>query len=318
MQLRCLACDRMVETPPGWVGEDFNCPLCGRSVRAALGSGQDRADAAGPGGGGLETPAKDGAARGSPGRLVAGTVLCIVGLLMVLQSMHYAFTRCDFSSVHDVSGWAGALGIFLLVCAAGAYLIKRGAPRPDPAQPARRSPLLVPTVVILGVGGAYGLMLLGGVVVSRAWRPETPAASGGAVERFSGRGVTFDLPEGWLRMTPDKEKLLAWVISPGSDPRQPEAMIMVESGKTAMPELSASAANYAAMWKAKVLDEPTDLAGVPALRVRGDNPTPEMRPVEAVVAIRRGQIYLIMGGATAGHRCAKEVEAIRRSWKWRD
>jgi hypothetical protein len=321
MQFRCRACDRMVETPADWVGGGFTCPLCGRSVRAASGSGPDRSAPATPAGERPEPPTTG--ARGGRAWLVAGTALCTVGLLMVLQSVYLAITKYDFGSVREVSTWVGGMGLSLVICAAGAWLMKRGAAHPsaggsaggDPSAPPRQSPLLVPMTIVLGVGAAYGLMLVAGAIIRRS---RHPAASPVAPERFSGRGVAFDLPDGWLRMKPDKQKLLAWVISPGSDRRQPKAMIMVETGKPRSPDLAETAAGYAAMWGAKVLEEPTDLAGVPARRVRGKNPTPEMRPVEAVIAIRRGQIYLIMGGVTAGHSCSAEVEGIRRSWKWAD
>ena len=63
-------------------------------------------------------------------------------------------------------------------------------------------------------------------------------------------------------------------------------------------------------------DQPTTLGGTYALRVVAKNDGRTLRPVEGLAAIHDGLLYLVMGGAVAGHSVKDELEAIRASWDW--
>jgi hypothetical protein len=91
---------------------------------------------------------------------------------------------------------------------------------------------------------------------------------------------------------------------------------MVETGRPSIPSAEGTARALADQWGAKLLAERTDLGGVPALRIRGTNPGPGTNPVEGIVALREGKIYMIMAGVAPGEDCAAAVEHVRKTWKW--
>ena len=129
-------------------------------------------------------------------------------------------------------------------------------------------------------------------------------------------GASFSEPAKWVRLTPDKPKMKGWFISPDSDRKAPMAMIKVDVGKPVNADLHAMAEAMARNWHGRVLDEKTSLDGVEALRVRVDQPGPGLRPVEGVVALRGGKLYLLMGGAVPGRSVADQVEEVRKGWRW--
>jgi hypothetical protein len=129
-------------------------------------------------------------------------------------------------------------------------------------------------------------------------------------------GASFTEPTGWVRLTPDKAKTKGWFISPDSNRSAPELMIMVDIGKPTDPTLRATAEGMARSWGGRVLDEKTSLDGVEALRVRVEKPGRGLRPVEGVVAMKEGRLYLLMGGAVPGRKVADQVEEVRKGWKW--
>jgi hypothetical protein len=262
---------------------------------------------------------------------IVGTILSVAGTLMVITGVRLAFTKYDFSSTQDVSTWVGSTGVSLLIAVLGVYLLKRSVARPKVAKEPEgnadaddkpsRSGLLVPFIIIFGVGGAYGLLQIADVAVEHlAVRGKVVSGEGkaGVARTFRGDGVTFSLPEGWTSVPLQRTKTMARLISPGSTPRQLKAMIMVDTGRPTIPDAKGTAASLAKQWGATVLEQQTELDGVPAVRVRGKNPGPGVKPVEAIVAIRKGRVYMIMGGVAPGESCEEAVEHVRKSWKWVD
>jgi len=114
----------------------------------------------------------------------------------------------------------------------------------------------------------------------------------------------------------DKGKTIARWISPDSVPENPVAMIMVECGRTPARSLDEIARGLAQNFHGVVADRPTTLGGVRALRVVAKSDGRTLRPVECLATIHDGCLYLVMGGVTAGHSVADEMEAIRASWTW--
>ncbi len=129
-------------------------------------------------------------------------------------------------------------------------------------------------------------------------------------------GVAFSQPKGWIEQTRDKSKTIAWWISPDSAPAKPLAIIMVECGQTSDHSLDEVARGLAKNFHGEVDGSPTTLGGTHALRVVAKNDGRTIRPVEAVVTIHDGLLYLVMGGAVTGHSVKDELEAIRASWDW--
>ncbi len=160
------------------------------------------------------------------------------------------------------------------------------------------------------IAAAIAWLVLGARASSGSESPQ------GALARYPTFGVEFKAPSGWSEQMRDKPKTVARWISPGSTPEKPTAMITVECGRTPARSLEAVARGLAQNFRGAVADPPTTLGGTPALRVVARNDGRTLRPVEGLVAIHDGLLYLVMGGATAGHSVADELEAIRASWSW--
>ncbi|HZL35156.1 MAG TPA: hypothetical protein VFC78_07595 [Tepidisphaeraceae bacterium] len=138
-----------------------------------------------------------------------------------------------------------------------------------------------------------------------------------ALRQFPTVGVAFTPPAGWQEMTRDKHKMVAGWVSSDSRPRDIHAMIQVEAAKPTVDDAQATAKAMAGDWGGKVADSPLTLDGKPAWRV--ESPTPAksgLQPVEGIIAMREGYVYMIMGGVTPGHSCHDAIESIRKSWKW--
>jgi hypothetical protein len=147
---------------------------------------------------------------------------------------------------------------------------------------------------------------------------EAPAAEPhqGVLARYPTFGVAFREPEGWSEQVRAKSKTIGWWISRDSTPENPAAMIMIECGHTSARSLDEVARGLAKNFDGAVSDRPSTLGGTRALRVIAKNDGRSLRPVEGLVAIRDGLLYLVMGGVTAGHSVEDELEAIRASWTW--
>jgi hypothetical protein len=138
----------------------------------------------------------------------------------------------------------------------------------------------------------------------------------GALTRYPTFGVAFKAPNGWHEQMRTKAKTLAWWISPDSAADKPAALIMIECSRTPARSMEEAARGLAKNFDGAVADRPTTLGGERALRVVAKNEGPNLRPVEGLVVMHDGLLYLVMGGVTAGHSVADEMEAIRASWSW--
>jgi hypothetical protein len=91
---------------------------------------------------------------------------------------------------------------------------------------------------------------------------------------------------------------------------------MVECGHASAASLDEVAPGLAKNFQGVVDGQPTTLGGTRALRVVAKNDGRTLRPVEGLATIHDGLLYLVMGGAVAGHSVKDELEAIRASWDW--
>src|SRR6185437_10609952 len=78
----------------------------------------------------------------------------------------------------------------------------------------------------------------------------------------------------------------------------------------------ATANALAAKWGGRVVNDHVNLDGETACLVQAKPTKPALQPVEGLVAMHDGNLYLVTGGVTPGHSCDAEFEAIRQSWKW--
>jgi hypothetical protein len=175
----------------------------------------------------------------------------------------------------------------------------------------RRGRLLERTLVLLGMvaSASFALYMFTSTsqaTITRQQDKKKPIVSDGA---------SFSEPSGWIRLVPDKTKTKGLFISPESDRRAPKMMIMVDIGKP-KEGLEESAAGLARDWQGTVLDEKTSLDGSEALRIRVAKPAQGLRPVEGVLTIKDGRMYMILGGTLPGQSVVDQVEEVRKSWKW--
>jgi hypothetical protein len=138
----------------------------------------------------------------------------------------------------------------------------------------------------------------------------------GELARYPTFGVAFREPKGWGEQMRDRPKTIAWWVSPDSTPEDPVALIRVECGHSADRSLDEVARGLAKNFQGAVEDQPTTLGGTRALRVIAKSDDRMLRPVEGLVSIHDGLLYLVMGGARGGHSVKDDVEAIRASWTW--
>ncbi len=103
-----------------------------------------------------------------------------------------------------------------------------------------------------------------------------------------------------------------------ADAHDATSLVTVEAAKPSVgPDAHAAAASLAKGWGGTVDPAATTLGGTPAWHVSVPPPTgTALRPGTAVVGLHDGLLYLILGGATAGHPCADVVERVRASWQW--
>jgi hypothetical protein len=128
-------------------------------------------------------------------------------------------------------------------------------------------------------------------------------------------GVILNSPPQWQQLPPDRTGIVARWISPESREGSVQAMIMIEMKIPLGPDIAQYAGGMAKSWNGTVADKQEDLDGEVARRIVAQ-PRANLQPVEGLVSIHDGRLYLIEGGVTAGHSCHDEIEMIRRGWKW--
>jgi hypothetical protein len=128
-------------------------------------------------------------------------------------------------------------------------------------------------------------------------------------------GIAVSSPPGWQQLPPDRLSIVTRWISPGSRAGNVQGIIMIEMKKPALPDAGQIAASLAKDWGGRVAEKQDSLDGEVAWRILAE-PKAGLQPVEGLLTIHDGRLYLIEGGVTAGHSCHGPVEFIRQSWKW--
>jgi hypothetical protein len=139
--------------------------------------------------------------------------------------------------------------------------------------------------------------------------------TGEALE-FPTRGVRLIAPSGWHRIHVDQGKGVVSWMSGDSTPEHLQALIKVEAARGVAATAEATARGLATDWGGTVLSEKLSLDGEPAFRVLAANDTSALKPVEGIVAIHNGYLYMVLGGVTAGHECHRQIQELATGWKW--
>jgi hypothetical protein len=163
------------------------------------------------------------------------------------------------------------------------------------------------------------IMALASLAVFR--RPPPPGSHNGALnaatvtENFPLHGAAFISPPGWQRLPPDRQSIIARWISPESKTGDVRGMIMVEMKKPKILDARQIAAAMAKGWGGQISDTQDQLDGEIAWRISADAKA-TLEPVEGIICIHEGRVYMIEGGVTSGNSCHDAIETIQRGWKW--
>jgi hypothetical protein len=107
-----------------------------------------------------------------------------------------------------------------------------------------------------------------------------------------------------------------WISSDSKPPQDIHAMITIDaslgSGKTA----EENAQNVASTYSGKVSTDKLLLDGETAFRVDAVNTTKTLTPVEVILAIHNGFLYMILGSAVSGNPASDQIDQIVKGWKW--
>lgn len=128
--------------------------------------------------------------------------------------------------------------------------------------------------------------------------------------------ATFRTPKGWTPNRSDKE---TYVILSRSNETYPNLsqMISIDVGKPVIPTARASADGFAANWRGRVEDASLSVDGEVAFRVTIPPDKKMVRPIDAVVTMRDGRLFMIMGGARETGDVNAAIDDIVASWKWK-
>jgi hypothetical protein len=129
-------------------------------------------------------------------------------------------------------------------------------------------------------------------------------------------GFSFEVPPGWTIVVPDRRQTKAMLLLGGMTWNTSQAMLKVDVGKPAATNLTELAQKMAENMKGHVMQPSVDFDGTAGVVIHGSNNSlAEAR--EAVVLLRDGQLYVLMGGATTDEVDFPSLfERIRKSWKW--
>ena len=145
--------------------------------------------------------------------------------------------------------------------------------------------------------------------------PPAARASAPVVRDFPSAGISVDTPAGWRQVPAEKAGIVTQWVGPDSTPGDVRQMIIIQAGK-GRGDTVATANALAAKWGGRVVNDHVNLDGETACLVQAQPTKPALQPVEGLVAIHAGNLYLMTGGVTPGHSCDAEFETIRQSWKW--
>jgi len=143
----------------------------------------------------------------------------------------------------------------------------------------------------------------------------TVAPSSSKVLSFPGYGLMLKTPPRWSQVPPDRANIAVRWISPGSSADNVSGAMMIEVVKPSVLDVKRIAGILAKRWHGELVDKPESLDGEPAWRVVA-SVSDVLQPVEGLVCIHDGLLYLLEGDVTDGHACHDQIETIHQGWAW--
>ncbi len=137
---------------------------------------------------------------------------------------------------------------------------------------------------------------------------------------FPARGFRLEgatLP-GWQASDGSRGKVVIEWIGPTSTPAAVRSFVSIESGPPTANGATAAlaAAELAKSWGGQVGADKITLDGEAAVKLDAPPRAGELRPVEALVALHGGSIYLVIGAVNGDEKCSEQLEEVRKAWKW--
>ena len=129
--------------------------------------------------------------------------------------------------------------------------------------------------------------------------------------------ATFTTPIGWTANRSDKN---SYAVLSLSDEKYPNLtrMISVDIGKPVEATTEANAISFAKQWGGKVQDASLALDGEPALRVVISPDGKSLRPIDCVLTVRNGRLFMIIAGAMRNDEISSALDELINSWKWKN
>ncbi len=129
--------------------------------------------------------------------------------------------------------------------------------------------------------------------------------------------ATFTIPKGWTANRSDKN---TYAILSRSNENHPNLsqMISIDIGKPVDPTARASADGFAAKWGGRVEDASLSVDGEMAFRVTCPPDNKTVRPIDCVVMMRDGRLFMLIGGARETGNLNAAIDEIVASWKWKN
>ena len=124
----------------------------------------------------------------------------------------------------------------------------------------------------------------------------------------------FEIPIGWTRVQPDREKTAAMILLNGTTWDRADGMLKVDVGKPALATARQTAEALAGK-DGRVLPEPVSLDGVEGIRVETTS-TDMSRPRFAVVMYRDDKFYLVMAASARGTDVSGAFDQVLKTWRW--
>jgi hypothetical protein len=151
----------------------------------------------------------------------------------------------------------------------------------------------------------------------RAPQPQAPPVSvpvKAATRQVFGE-FSFEVPNGWTSVTPDREKTRAALLFGGPRWDSAKGMLKVDVGVSPSKTAQEMATAFAQASGGQIDPTPIDVDGEKAVRVTTSSSNMSM-PRLFVTVFHDGRAFLIMAASTENTDVSDAFEQVRTSWKW--
>jgi hypothetical protein len=253
-------------------------------------------------------PAPDGSA---PAPNVKKSLLAWWGIIPALLFLAVQFTfgwpkdtgrqALEYSVGFVAGGYLFGLVLSLLVAWVSYRLTRRSQ--------------LVSTIIFTLVLGLLSLSVAAKPL--RQWSARRRMAAAYAVPVMASfADFRFEIPAGWRREQPGGENTKAALVLDGEKPNTVDGLLTVDSGKPAVSTARAMAQSLARK-DGQVFPDSISIDGIEGIRV--ETPSENLsRPHFAVVAFRKGKVYLIMAAEQNGADVSEAFDHVLKTWHWND